>query len=117
LLAAYGVPKAAPATVAAPELPLLRWRFRTRPNLTMGDLAQQARLTKLVISRDNRKYWLRVNDRSQYPGDNLYLVKIQFHPGQLLYGETDREATEAKRHLFDPKRMDRLEGKRRLKDG
>jgi hypothetical protein len=84
LLAAYGVTKAAPAAVAAPELPLLTWRFRTRLNLAMGDLALRARPTELVIRRDNRGYWPMVSNHSQYTGDDLYLMKIQFHPRQLL---------------------------------
>ncbi len=36
---AYGVEKAALAATNPPELPLLRWRFETRPGLTMGSLA------------------------------------------------------------------------------
>jgi hypothetical protein len=56
LLTAYGVTRAAPAAVATPELFLLRWRFGTRPNPTMEDLAQRARPTELVIGRDKMEY-------------------------------------------------------------
>jgi len=38
-----------------------------------------------------------VVNRSQTIGANLYLMKTLFHPGQLLYGEADKEAAEAMR--------------------
>ncbi len=34
-------------------------------------------------------------DPSRTAGDNLYLMKTTFHPGQLLFGEADQEAVEA----------------------
>jgi hypothetical protein len=36
-----------------------------------------------------------VVDRSQAAGDNLYLMKTLFYPGQLLYKAADRETAEA----------------------
>jgi hypothetical protein len=90
LVAAVG--EAAPATEAAPELPLLRERFGVRPTLTMGDLAQNAGPIDLLIARDYRQYWPRLTDSSLFAGDNLYLMKTVFHPGQLLFGEADPEA-------------------------
>jgi hypothetical protein len=74
LLAAYGVTQVAPAAAAAPELPLLRWRFRMRPTLTMVDLAQQAGQTELVLGRDNMEYWPKQADCSRCTGDTLYLI-------------------------------------------
>jgi hypothetical protein len=93
-VAAYGVSKAAQA---APELPLLRERFNVRPSLTKGDLAQRAGPIELVIGRDNMQYWPRVVHCSRTAGDNSYLMKTLFHPGQLLYGEVDRETAEVMR--------------------
>jgi hypothetical protein len=92
LVAAYGVSEAAPAAEAAPELPLLRERFGVRPTLTKGDLAQKASPIDLVIARDYRQYWPRLTDSSQFAGDNLYLMRTIFHPGQLLFGEAEPEA-------------------------
>jgi hypothetical protein len=97
LVAAYGVSEAEPAAEAAQELPLLREMFNVRPSLTMGDLAQQAGPIELVIGRNYMQYWPRVVNRSQTVGANLYLMKMLFHPGQLLYGEADKEAAEAMR--------------------
>jgi hypothetical protein len=81
LVGAYGVTQAALAAVAAPELPLLRWRFGTKPCLPMKDLAQQAGPTELVLSKDSMQYWPTQVDRNRCAGDSLYLMKIQFHPG------------------------------------
>jgi hypothetical protein len=94
-----------PTVEAAPELPLVRGRFNTRPLLTMGDLSQLAGLTNLVIGRDYIKYWPRQVDPTRCAGDNLYLMKMQFHPGQLLYREADKEATEALRQEAREKRV------------
>jgi hypothetical protein len=74
-----------------------RERFNVRPSLTMGDLAQRVRPIELVIGRDYMQYWPRVVDRSRTAGDNLYLMKMLFHPGQLLYGAADKEVAEAMR--------------------
>ncbi len=53
LVAAYGVKKLAPAATAAPELPLLRYRFRnSRPALTLGVLSQKEGPVELVIARE-----------------------------------------------------------------
>jgi hypothetical protein len=57
LVAAYGVKELAPAAAAAPELPLLRERFRrSRPALTMGGLSQKEGPVELVIARDYKRY-------------------------------------------------------------
>jgi hypothetical protein len=57
LVAAYGVKELAPAATAAPELPLLRERFRrSRPALTMGGLSQKEGPVELVIARDYKRY-------------------------------------------------------------
>ncbi len=74
-----------------------REMFNVRPSLTMGELAQQAGPIELVIGRDYMQYWPRVVDRSRTAGDNLYLMKMLFHPGQLLYGAADKEVAEAMR--------------------
>jgi len=92
LVAAYGVSEVAPAAETAPELPLLRERFEVRPSLTMGELAQRAGPIELVIGRDYMQYWPRQVNRSRTAGDNLYRMKALFYPGQLLYGQADREA-------------------------
>jgi hypothetical protein len=63
----------------------------------VGDLAQRAGPIELVIGRDYMQYWPRVVDCSRTAGDNLYLRITLFHPGQLLYGEADKEAAEAMR--------------------
>jgi hypothetical protein len=97
LVAVYGVSEVAPAAEAAPELPFLWERFNLRPSLTKGELAQRAGPIELVIGRDNMQYWRRQADRSRTAGDNLYFMKTLFHPGQLLYGEADRDAAEAMR--------------------
>jgi hypothetical protein len=89
--------EAATAAEAAQELPLLWERFNVRPSLTMGDLAQRAGPIELVIDRDYMQNWPKVVNCSLTAGDNLYLMKTLFHPGQLLYGEADKEAAEAMR--------------------
>jgi hypothetical protein len=71
----------------------------------MGDLAQRAGPIELVIGRDYMLHWPRVVDRSSTAGDNLYLMKMLFHPGQLLYGEADKEAAEAMRKEATWKRL------------
>jgi hypothetical protein len=43
------------------------------------------------------QYWPRQANHSRAAGDNLYLMKTLFHPGQLLYGEADQEAAEIMR--------------------
>jgi hypothetical protein len=58
LVAAHGVKEVAPAAALAPELPLLRERFKTRPTLTMGGLAQKEGPIELVIARDYWRYGL-----------------------------------------------------------
>jgi hypothetical protein len=90
LVAAYGVGEAAPAAVAAPELPLLRERFGVRPTLIMGDLAQKAGPIDLVIARDYRQYWPRLTDSSHFASDDFHLMKLVL--GQLLFGEAEPEA-------------------------
>jgi hypothetical protein len=50
------------------------------------------------------QYWPGQADRSHFAGDNLYLMKSIFHPGQLFFGEADPEAVgsmkkEVKRRL------------------
>jgi hypothetical protein len=92
LVAAYGVREVAPAAAEAPELPLLRERFMTRPTLTMGGLAQKEGPIELVIARDYKWYWPRLSDSSCFTGNDLHLMKTVFHPGQLLFGEADPEA-------------------------
>jgi hypothetical protein len=99
LVAAYGVSEVAPAAEAAPELPFLREKFHVKPSLTKGELVQQADPIELVIDRNYIQYWPRQADRSRTASDNLYLMKTSFHPGQLLYGEADREAVEAMKKI------------------
>ena len=94
LVTAHGVEKAALATTNPPELPLLSWRFETRPGLSMGSLAQKTGPTELVLGKDNSNQWPVVIECSRHEGHNLHLMRTQFHPGQLLYGKADLEATE-----------------------
>ncbi len=86
--------KAALAATTPAQLPLLRWRFETRPGLSMRSLAQKTGPTELVLGKDNSNYWPVVIEISRHVGDNLHLMRAQFHPGQLLYGKADPEATE-----------------------
>ncbi len=96
LVAAYGVKELLPAATAAPELPLLRERFRSRPTLTMEGLSQKEGPVELVIARDYKRYWLWLVDTSCFAPDKLFLMKTVFHPGQLLCGEADPEAVGTK---------------------
>jgi hypothetical protein len=97
LVAAYGVKELAPAATAAPELPLLRERFRSsRPALTMGGLSHKEGKVELVIARDYKRYWPRLIDTSCFAPDKLFLMKTVFHPGQLLCGQADPEAVGTK---------------------
>ncbi len=92
LVAAYGVKELAPTAAAAPELPLLRERFRSsRPVLTMGGLSQKEGPVELVIAMDYKRYWPRLVDTSRFSADRLHLMKTVFHPGQLLCGEPTRK--------------------------
>jgi hypothetical protein len=97
LVAAYGVKELAPAATAAPELPLLRERFRSsRPVLTMGGLSQKEGPVELVIARDYKRYWPKLIDTSCFAPDKLFLMKTVFHPGQFLCGQADPEAVGTK---------------------
>jgi hypothetical protein len=96
LVAAYGVKELSPAATAAPELPLLRERFHSRPALTMGGLSQKDGPVELVIARDYKRYWPRLVDTSCFAPDKLFLMKTVFHPGQLLCSEADPEAVGTK---------------------
>jgi hypothetical protein len=80
LVAVYGVSEVVPAAEAAQEMPLLGERLNVRPSLTMGELALRAGPIELVIGRDYMQYWPSVVDCSQTTGDNLYLMKMLFHP-------------------------------------
>jgi hypothetical protein len=93
LVAVYGVKELAPATTAAPELYLLLERFlRSRPALTMGGLSQKEGPVELVVAQDYKRYWPLLVDTSCFAPDKLYLMKMVFHPGQLLCSEADPEA-------------------------
>ena len=92
LIAAYGVQNLAPFAAAAPELPLLRHRFPSARTASMGTLAQKAGPIDLVIARDYRKQWPSVTSPSCFEADNLYLMRSNFYPGQLLYGQADPDA-------------------------
>jgi hypothetical protein len=92
LIAAYGVQNLAPFAAAAPELPLLRHRFPSARPASMGQLAQKAGPVDLVIARDYRKQWPAVVSPSCFEADELYLMRSNFYPGQLLYGLADPDA-------------------------
>jgi hypothetical protein len=92
LIAAYGVQNLAPFAAAAPELPLLRHRFPSARPASMGLLAQEASPVDLVIARDYRKQWPTVASPSCFQADDLYLMRSNFYPGQLLYGLADPDA-------------------------
>jgi hypothetical protein len=97
LVAAYGVKDLAPAATAAPELPLLRYRFRnSRPAHTMGVLSQKEGPVELVIVRDYKKYWPKPIDTSCFASDKLFLMKTVFYPGQFLCGQADPKAVGTK---------------------
>jgi hypothetical protein len=97
LVAAYGVKELAPAATAAPELPLLRERFRnSRPALTMGGLSQKEGPVELVIAWDYKRYWPKLINTSCFAPDKLFLMKMVFHPGQFLCGQADPEAVGTK---------------------
>ncbi len=97
LIAAYGVKDLAPATAAAPELPLLRHRFPdSRLALAMGILAQKGEPIDLVIARDYRRHWPVPISSSCFDADKLFLMKTTFHPGQFLYSRADPDAVGTK---------------------
>jgi hypothetical protein len=97
LIAAYGVKDLSPAAEAAPELPLLRHRFRnSRPAFTMGVLSQKGGPIELVIAPDYKKHWPKWIDTSCFATDKLFLMKTVFHPGQFLCGQADPEAVGTK---------------------
>ncbi len=74
LIAAYGVQNLAPFAAAAPELPLLRYRFPdARPAIAMGMLAQKEGHIDLLIARDYRKQWPVVISSSCFDSEKLYL--------------------------------------------
>jgi hypothetical protein len=80
LVAVYGVSEVPPAAEHAKDMPLLGERLNVRPSLTMGELALQAGPIELVIGREFMQYLPSVVDSSQTTGDNLYLMKMLFHP-------------------------------------
>jgi hypothetical protein len=71
--------------------PLLsRCRQPLRPqSIGLSDTVSDSK--KLSVAHLCMEYWLTQADISRCAGDNLYLMKMQFHYGPLLYGEADRD--------------------------
>jgi hypothetical protein len=76
---------------AAPELDLLRHRFSQRPGeLSNTSVAQPAGPIHLVIGKDNPAYMPEVIARSAWCGTDLYVMRNDLFPGEMLYSETEK---------------------------
>jgi hypothetical protein len=108
---AYRVDNIELTAEAAPELDLLRYRFNQRPGeLSNTSVAQPAGPIHLVIGKDNPAFMPAVIAQSIQGGTDLYFMRNDLFPGEMLFSETDKaDPRQRKLSLTD-------ERKRQLKE-
>jgi hypothetical protein len=91
MVTAYGVDDVELMAEAAPKLDLLRHRFSQRPGeLSNTSVAQPAGPINLVIGKDNPAFIPAVIARSAWCGTDLYVIRNDLFPGEMLFGETEK---------------------------
>jgi hypothetical protein len=97
MVTAYGVDDVELTVGAAPRLDLLRSKFDQRPGkLSIASVAQPARMALLVIGRDNPAFMPTVIAQSVRGGSDLYFMRNDLFPGEMLFGETDTSSSRKK---------------------
>jgi hypothetical protein len=104
LLAAYGVEKVELTLPEEPRLNMLRSKFETRPGyLSNAGVAQPKAVAHLVIGRNNPVHIPEVITRSIRGGPDLYFMRNDLFPGEMLFGETEKSGSERKKVACGPK--------------
>ncbi len=104
LLTAYGVDKVELTLPEESRLNMLRSKFETRPgHLSNAGMAQPEALAHLVIGRDNPVHMPEVVTRSIRGGADLYFMRNNLFPGEMLYGETEKSSSKKKKAAGGPK--------------
>jgi hypothetical protein len=104
LVTAYGVDKVALTLPEEPRLNMLRSKFETRPgHLSNAGVAQPEAVAHLVIGRDNPALMPEVITRSIRGGSDLYFMRNDLFPGEMLFGETDKSGSKKKKAAGGPK--------------
>ncbi len=86
LLTAYGLDKVELTLPEEPKLNMLRSKFEIRPgHLSNAGVAQPEAQAHLVIGRDNPTHMPEVDARSIQGGADLYFMRTDFFPGEMLY--------------------------------
>jgi hypothetical protein len=87
-----------------PRLNMLRSRFETRPgHLSNAGVAQPEAVAHLVIGRDNPALMPEVITQSIRGGSDLYFMRNDLFPGEMLFGETDKSGSKKKKAAGGPK--------------
>ncbi len=104
LLTAYGLDKMELTLPEEPKLNMLRSKFEIRPgHLSNTGVAQPAVPAHLIIGRDNPLHMPEVVARSIRGGSDLYFMRNDFCPGEMLYGEREKSGTKKKKAASGPK--------------
>jgi hypothetical protein len=104
LLTAYGLDKMELMLPEEPKLNMLRSKFEIRPgHLSNAGVAQPEAPAHLVIGRDNPIHMPEVVARSIRGGSDLYFMRTDFCPGEMLYGETEKSGSKKKKAAGGPK--------------
>jgi hypothetical protein len=104
LVTAYGVDKTELTLPEEPRLNMLRSKFETRPgHLSNASVPQPEAVAHLVIGRDNPVHMPEVITRSIRGGSDLYFMRNDLFPGEMLYGETEKSGSKKKKAAGGPK--------------
>jgi hypothetical protein len=104
LVTAYGVDSVELTLPEKPRMNMLRSMFETRPgHLSNAGVAQPKAVAHLVIGRDNPVHMPEVITRSIRGGSDLYFMRNDLFPGEMLVGETDRGGSKKKKAAGGPK--------------
>jgi hypothetical protein len=104
LLTAYGLDKMELMLPEEPKLNMLRSKFEIRPgHLSNVGIAQPEAQAHLVIGRDNPTHMPEVVARSIRGGSDLYFMRTDFFPGEMLYSETEKSGSKKKKKASGPK--------------
>jgi hypothetical protein len=104
LLTAYGLDKMELMLPEESKLNMLRSKFETRPGyLSNAGVAQPEAPAHLIIRRDNPLYIPEVVAQSIRGGSDLYFMRSDCFPGEMLFGETEESGTKKKKAASGPK--------------
>jgi hypothetical protein len=97
MVSAYGVDNVELTVGAAPRLDLLRRKFDQRPGkLSIASADQPAGMVHLVIGKNNLAFMPTVIAQSVRGGSDLYFMRNDLFPGEMLFGETDTSSSRKK---------------------